>query len=54
MLAMLSGSGGTVFGLYRNEPNARQAARALAAAGPLVAPVLGREASRLRASDGRE
>jgi 4-diphosphocytidyl-2-C-methyl-D-erythritol kinase len=54
MLAMLSGSGGTVFGLYRNEPDARQAARALAAAGPLVAPVLGREASRLRASDGRE
>jgi 4-diphosphocytidyl-2-C-methyl-D-erythritol kinase len=54
MLAMLSGSGGTVFGLYRDEPDARRAARALAAAGPLVAPVLGREASRLRASEGRE
>ncbi len=54
MLAMLSGSGGTVFGLYRDETDARRAARALAAAGPLVAPVLGREASRLRASDGRE
>lgn len=54
MLAMLSGSGGSVFGLYRDESDARQAARALAAAGPLVAPVLGREASRLRATDGRE
>ncbi len=54
MLAMLSGSGGTVFGLYRDEPDARQAAGALAPDGPMVAPVLRREASRLRASDGKE
>jgi 4-diphosphocytidyl-2-C-methyl-D-erythritol kinase len=54
MLAMLSGSGGTVFGLYRDEPDARRAARAMAAGGPLVAPVLGRAASCLRPSAGKE
>ena len=54
MLAMLSGSGGTVFGLYRGEADARRAAVTLAAAGPVAAPVLGREASRLRASAGED
>jgi len=50
LLAMLSGSGGTVFGLYRAEGEARRSAEALAPLGPLVAPVLTREAARLRPS----
>jgi 4-diphosphocytidyl-2-C-methyl-D-erythritol kinase len=50
LLAMLSGSGGTVFGLYRDERDARRAAAMLAAFRPLVAPVLSREASLLRLS----
>ena len=50
LLAMLSGSGGTVFGLYRGEDEARGAAEALAALRPLVAPILTRGASLLRPS----
>lgn len=52
MLAMLSGSGATVFALYRDESEARMAGRALTALRPLVAPLLGRAASALRPSDG--
>ena len=52
MLAMLCGSGATVFGLYRDESAARMAGRALAALRPLAAPLLGRAASALRPSDG--
>jgi 4-diphosphocytidyl-2-C-methyl-D-erythritol kinase len=48
LLAMLSGSGGTVFGLYPDEAAARRAAEALGPAGPMVAPLLTRQASRLR------
>lgn len=54
MLAMLSGSGGTVFGLYRDEARARRAAVGLATCSPLVAPVLTRAASLLRPSAGEE
>jgi 4-diphosphocytidyl-2-C-methyl-D-erythritol kinase len=49
LLAMLSGSGGTVFGLYRDEARAQRAASAMGAFGPRVAPLLGRQASLLRA-----
>ncbi len=52
MLALLSGSGGTVFGLYRDEAQARRAAVELATCSPLVAPVLTRAASLLRPSAG--
>jgi 4-diphosphocytidyl-2-C-methyl-D-erythritol kinase len=48
LLAMLSGSGGTVFGLYPDEAGARRAAAALGASGHLVAPLLNRQASLLR------
>ncbi len=50
LLAMLSGSGGTVFGLYRGEHEARRAAEVLAVLHPLVAPILTRGASLLRPS----
>ncbi|MEW6337180.1 MAG: 4-(cytidine 5'-diphospho)-2-C-methyl-D-erythritol kinase [Acidobacteriota bacterium] len=46
-LAMLSGSGGTVFGLYRDRAAAAEAGNALEAYAPIVAPVLSRAASRL-------
>ncbi len=52
MLALLSGSGGTVFGLYGDEGGARSAAATLAGLGPLVVPLLTREASLLRPSAG--
>jgi len=45
MLAQVSGSGGTVFGLYGDEVTARRAAAALAAWGPVIAPVLRRAES---------
>ncbi len=54
LLAILSGSGGTVFGVYRGEGEAREAAHAVASFGPLVAPVLTRAASRLRPSVAEE
>jgi len=54
MLALLSGSGGTVFGLYGNEGGARRAAATLAGLGPLVVPLLTREASLPRPSAGEE
>jgi len=50
LLAMLSGSGGTVFGLYREEARARQAAGELGAFRPAVVPLLTRQASLLRPS----
>jgi 4-diphosphocytidyl-2-C-methyl-D-erythritol kinase len=54
MLALLSGSGGTVFGLYGDEGGAKRAAATLAGFGPLVVPLLTREASLLRPSAGEE
>jgi len=45
LLARLSGSGGTVFGVYRAEREARGAAAQLAPLRPLVAPLLSRAAS---------
>ncbi len=54
LLAMLSGSGGTVFGLYGGEGEARAAATALAAFRPVTAPLLTRAASRLRPSVAKE
>lgn len=50
LLAMLSGSGGTVFGLYQDEARARQAAGTLGSFRPMVAPLLTRAASLLRPS----
>jgi len=50
LLALLSGSGGTVFGLYRDRTAAERASSALASYAPVVAPLLTREASRLRPS----
>lgn len=50
LLAMVSGSGGTVFGLYEDEARARRAAGALGAFRPTVAPLLTRQASVLRPS----
>ncbi len=46
-LAMLSGSGGTVFGLFRSREAAGEAGKALEPLAPIVAPVLSRAASRL-------
>jgi 4-diphosphocytidyl-2-C-methyl-D-erythritol kinase len=46
-VAMLSGSGGTVFGLYRSREAAGEAGQALEPLAPIVAPVLSRAASRL-------
>jgi 4-diphosphocytidyl-2-C-methyl-D-erythritol kinase len=54
MLALLSGSGGTVFGLYADEKGARRAAAKLADLDLLVVPLLTREASLLRPSAGEE
>jgi 4-diphosphocytidyl-2-C-methyl-D-erythritol kinase len=54
MLALLSGSGGTVFGLYGDEEGARRAAAKLAGLDLLVVPLLTREASLLRPSAGEE
>ncbi len=50
LLALLSGSGGTVFGLYHDRTAAERAAGRLTPHSPLTAPVLTREASRLRPS----
>lgn len=49
-LAMVSGSGGTVFGLFENQPDARRAAAELSDLAPVVAPVLGRSQARLHPS----
>ncbi len=53
-LAMLSGSGGTVFALFADETGARACAGRCAGRGALVAPLLTREASRLRPLPGEE
>jgi len=45
LLALLSGSGGTVFGLYQDEARARQAAGAMAALSPMIVPLLTRVGS---------
>jgi 4-diphosphocytidyl-2-C-methyl-D-erythritol kinase len=49
-LALLSGSGGTVFGLYRDRTAAERASNALTSHAPVIAPLLTREASRVRPS----
>lgn len=54
LLAMLSGSGGTVFGLYQDEARARQAAGAMAALRPMVVPLLTRAESLPRLSAMKE
>jgi 4-diphosphocytidyl-2-C-methyl-D-erythritol kinase len=54
LLSMLSGSGGTVFGLYQDEARARQAAEAMAALRPVVAPLLTRAESLPRPSATEE
>jgi 4-diphosphocytidyl-2-C-methyl-D-erythritol kinase len=48
LLAMVSGSGGTVFAVYQGEEKARAEAGRLALYRPIVAPLLGREQSALR------
>lgn len=53
-LAMVSGSGGTVFGLFGDEASALDAALALADLGPVVAPVLQRDVARLQPSVGED
>jgi 4-diphosphocytidyl-2-C-methyl-D-erythritol kinase len=45
LLARVSGSGGAVYGLYANQGEARDAARALASRRPVVAPLLTRRQS---------
>jgi 4-diphosphocytidyl-2-C-methyl-D-erythritol kinase len=50
LLAMLSGSGGTVFGLYQDEARARQAAEEMETFRPMVVPLLTRAASHPRPS----
>lgn len=50
LLAMVSGSGGTVFAVYPSETRARGEAARLACHGPLVAPLLSRASSRLTAA----
>ena len=52
MLALVSGSGGAVFGLYESERRAQEAAAGLTGLGPLVVPLLTRAASRLQPSAG--
>ncbi len=52
MLALVSGSGGAVFGLYESEPRAQEAAAGLTGLGPLVVPLLTRAVSRLQPSAG--
>jgi 4-diphosphocytidyl-2-C-methyl-D-erythritol kinase len=49
-LALVSGSGGTVFGVYPTEVRAREAGESVARFRPLVAPLLSREGSLLRPS----
>ncbi len=48
LLAMVSGSGGTVFSVYPGEARARDEAERLGSYRPLVAPLLSRERSLLR------
>jgi 4-diphosphocytidyl-2-C-methyl-D-erythritol kinase len=50
LLALVSGSGGTVFGVFDSEERARHAAVEARATGAIVAPLLTREASLLRPS----
>jgi 4-diphosphocytidyl-2-C-methyl-D-erythritol kinase len=50
LLAMVSGSGGTVFAVYADEAGARAEAARLAGFSPIVAPLLSRERSSLRPS----
>ena len=50
LLALVSGSGGTGFGLFESEERARRAAVEAGGAGAIVAPLLTREASLLRPS----
>ena len=50
LLGLLSGSGGTVFGLYATRDAAERAAQGLGAFRPLLAPVLARDEARLRPS----
>ncbi len=50
LLGLLSGSGGTVFGLYESEAAAERAAQRLAEFRPLLAPVLARDEARPRRS----
>lgn len=47
LVAMVSGSGGTVFGLFRAAEEARDAALRLAGRGAVAVPMLSREESRL-------
>lgn len=47
LLAMVTGSGGTVFGLFAVEERAREAAKELAEKGAILAPLLPRERSSL-------
>jgi 4-diphosphocytidyl-2-C-methyl-D-erythritol kinase len=53
-LALLAGSGGTVFGVYTDVEHARLAVEQLVGDLPRLAPVLGRDASRLRSLDVEE
>jgi 4-diphosphocytidyl-2C-methyl-D-erythritol kinase len=48
LLAMVSGSGGTVFGVYSDEASAQAGAARCAPFRAFVAPLLGRERSRLQ------
>ena len=50
LLGLVSGSGGTVFGLFDDEERARHAAGEVGAADAIVAPLLSRDASLLRPS----
>jgi 4-diphosphocytidyl-2-C-methyl-D-erythritol kinase len=50
LLAMVSGSGGTVYGLYAGEAEARSAEAALGLFGPVAAPLLTRAGSTLHRS----
>lgn len=50
LLGQVSGSGGTVFGLYESNAAAERATRRLGAFGPLLAPVLARDEARPRRS----
>lgn len=54
LLARVSGSGGTVFGLFADEVAASRAARALKAWHPVVAPLLTRETSVVRPPEREE
>ena len=54
LLGQVSGSGGTVFGLYPTRAAAERAAQGLGEFRPLLAPVLGREQARPRLSASEE